>query len=91
MRMTSKSDALRATVKDLARRRDELRLKMHLAKADAKSEWEKAEQKWERIQTDLDRAEQGSGEAVDDIRKGVKALTDEVSDAYKRIRSTISA
>jgi gas vesicle protein len=73
------------------RRRDELRLKMHLAKADAKAEWEKAEQKWERIQKDLDRAEKETGETVDDIRKGVKTLADEVSDAYKRIRSTISA
>jgi hypothetical protein len=89
--MTPKSNALQTTVTDLARRRDELRLKMHLAKADAKAEWERAERKWERIQSDLDRAEQGAGDAMDDIRKGVQTLAEEVSDAYKRIRSTISA
>lgn len=82
---------LQSAVTDLARRRDELRLKMHLAKADARAEWEKAELKWSKIQNDLKRAGEGTAEAAGDIRDGVQALMGEVADAYKRIRAAISA
>ena len=89
--MTPRIDTLRSAVMDLERRRDELRLKLHLAKADARDEWERTEQKWERVRTDLQRAQQGTGKAVEEIAGGVQNLIDEISNSYKRIRSTISS
>jgi len=87
--MTSER-SLQSAVQDLERRRDELKLKMHLAKADAKAEWDNAERKWEQIRTELKRAEQGGGEAMADVRDGAKKLVNEVTGAYERIRDQIA-
>lgn len=40
--LTVTRESLRRTVDELARRRDDLRLTLHLASADARAEWDKA-------------------------------------------------
>jgi len=89
--MAAESTPLHEKVRDLERRRDELKLKMHLAKADARAEWEKAEHKWTEVRRDLKQAEIGAGQALEDIGRGVGALVDEIGDAYKRIRGSLSS
>ena len=80
---------LETLVDELKQRRDEIRVRLHLAKADLKDEWETLEKKWrhfERKAQDLGReARVTAGEvgaalhlAVDELRKGYARMRQQV-------------
>ena len=76
-------------VENLKQQRDELRVKMHLAAADAKDEWDKLEQKWGHFEA---KARQVGGQAADaskDIWQATKDLGGEIKEGYDRIRKTL--
>ena len=70
--------------------RDELKLHLHLAKADARDEWHHLEEKWENFH---ERAS-GVGEAASEVSKDVGAATgilgEEIKKGYERIRRAIN-
>jgi CBS domain-containing protein len=69
--------------------RDELRLQIHLARADALDEWEKAEAKWFRIQSQLSMSEAGAAKAAKEATVARKQLVREMSDGYARVRESL--
>jgi CBS domain-containing protein len=69
--------------------RDELRLQIHLARADALDEWEKAEAKWFRIQSQLSMTEAGAAKAAKEATVAWKQLVREMSDGYARVRESL--
>ncbi|MFW2403737.1 MAG: hypothetical protein ACN4GT_03145 [Gammaproteobacteria bacterium] len=71
---------------DLRQARDELRVQMHLAKADARDEWEKLEAKWEDFEKKLDKAGDVAEDAAEDVGKALSALGEEIKSGYERIR-----
>ena len=76
-------------VENLKQQRDELRVKMNLAAADAKDEWEKLEKQWGHFEA---KAKQVGGEtagASKDVWDAVKDLGSEIKDGYDRIRKTL--
>jgi CBS domain-containing protein len=73
----------------LRQARDELRLQIHLAKADAQEEWEKAEAKWFRMQSSLSIAEEGASHAAKDATAAWKQLMKEIGDGYARVRQSL--
>ena len=71
-------------VADLKQKRDELRLKMHLASKEAQDEWEELEEKMQELSS---RAELGkTGEGLGDA---LGRLGEELKLGYKRIRNAI--
>jgi vacuolar-type H+-ATPase subunit D/Vma8 len=71
-------------VTDLKRKRDELRLKIHLASKEAQDEWEELEEKMQEFSS---RAELGkTGEGLGDA---LGKLGQELKLGYKRIRNAI--
>lgn len=71
-------------VADLKQKRDELRLKMHLASKEAQDEWEELEEKMQEFSS---RAQLGkTGEGVGDA---LGKLGQELKLGYKRLRSAI--
>ncbi|MFC1895934.1 hypothetical protein ACFL0Q_04645 [Thermodesulfobacteriota bacterium] len=44
--MSALREELETVVDNLARKRDELKVQIHLAKAEVRQEWEEAEKKW---------------------------------------------
>lgn len=66
--------------------RDELRVKMHLAKADARDEWEKLEGKWDEAQTKFAEVKKAVGESGESIEAAARLLADELLKGYERIR-----
>jgi hypothetical protein len=73
----------------LRRERDELRVRMHLAKLDLRQEWDVLEHRWEQVRA-------RSGGALREARskgKEVVAVADsvlkEIRDGYKRIRAAL--
>lgn len=72
-------------VSQLKQLRDELRLKLHLAKAEARDEWEKAEAKWNQLRQELPRLDDAKDDAIDALTGSARRLASEIRQAYTRI------
>ena len=71
-------------VTDLKQKRDELRLKMHLASKEVQDEWEELEDKMQEFSSraELGKTSEGLGDAL-------TRLGEELKLGYKRIRNAI--
>ena len=75
-------------VAELKRLRDEAKLQIHLASADAKTEWEKLEVKWKEYQRDFDtKAAVASDKAEADFDK----FTADLKDGYNKMLESLKA
>jgi predicted nucleic acid-binding Zn-ribbon protein len=75
----------------LAEIRDELRVQLKLAKADAQEEWNKLEVTWERVQEELQRVATHTKEPVQNIGAAARQLLDELKQGYERVRAQVKA
>lgn len=66
--------------------RDELRVKLHLAKADARDEWEELERKWAEAQAKFALVRKAAGESSEGIESAARLLGEELLKGYERIR-----
>ncbi len=84
----NKVSDLETTRQKLAQTRDELKLKLHLAKADARDEWDELEKKWhhfERRAVGVQRESEATAKAVwGDLKEVVKDL----QEGYARMRNS---
>ena len=71
-------------VADLKQKRDELRLKIHLASKEAQDEWDELEEKMEKFSSraELDKTGEGIGDALGKVGEELKL-------GYQRIRNAI--
>ena len=71
-------------VADLKQKRDELRLKIHLASKEAQDEWEELEEKMQEFSSraELGKTSEGLGDALG-------KLGEELKTGYKRVRNAI--
>jgi predicted nucleic acid-binding Zn-ribbon protein len=76
-------------VENLKQQRDELRVKMHLAAADAKDQWDELEGKWEHFEAKARQAGEQAAEASKGIWDAARELGAEIKDGYDRIRKTL--
>jgi len=74
---------------DLRQTRDELRVQMHLAKADARDDWDNLEKKWDEFQGKLDKVEDAAEDSAKDVGGALAALGDEIKAGYQRIRDAM--
>lgn len=79
MEIENKFDQL---VDRLRTERDEIRVKIHLGKMEAKDEWEEAEEAWEKFEQEV-RAQASRS------KKTAAELGDELSKTYHRIREIL--
>ena len=86
--MTTTTDRLHETVDKLARQRDQLRLQMHLASAEAQAEWQRAETKWKAVQAKIAEAKKATGDQVDKIRKAADDVIGELATTYRNIEAS---
>ncbi len=70
----------------LLQQRDELRVRLHLAKADASDEWEALERKWAEARGKFDQVRQSAGESMGEIEAAARLLGEEIKNGYERIR-----
>ncbi len=70
--------------------RDELELQMHLAKAEARDEWERLEKKWNHFQSKAASVSDAASEASKDVATATHVLADELKHGYQRIREAIA-
>ena len=82
-------DEINKLGESLKQQRDELELKLHLLNLDAKEEWEKAEQNWERFEEKTAQLGKAGKEASKDVGAAVKLLGEELKRAYERVRKSL--
>jgi hypothetical protein len=73
----------------LTQARDELKVQMHLAKAEAKTEWAKLENTWQRVQEQIQQTRSGTEQPVKDLGSAVRNLMDELKRGYARVREQL--
>lgn len=67
--------------------RDELRLQMHLGKAEAKKEWSKLEGQWQQVEQELGRIGHHAQVPLEEIGRATRSLMDELKTGYKRMKN----
>ncbi len=91
--MAASNERMNELVQELKQYRDELRLKMHLAKADARDEWEKLEQRWDaferRFDDQKDAVEDFVEGASDKIEESLERVAGEIKQSYQRLRAKL--
>ncbi len=84
--MANSMEGLQKIAEYLKRQRDELMLKLHLAKADARDEWAKLEVQWEDVKTKMDTVRQEAEKTTESVSTGLGLVLDELKQGYERIR-----
>lgn len=87
--MSDLGDKLDEMLEALKTERDELRVQLHLLKADARDEWETVEQRWEHLEGRLKKAGTQAAESGEDVAAAGKQLAEEIGMAYQRIRKSL--
>ena len=73
----------------LKRVRDELRVQVHLGKAEAQELWEAMEHKWHEAESKLTRVARDAEEPLHEIGEAARSLLREIRDGYKQIRESL--
>ncbi|MBK6424487.1 MAG: hypothetical protein IPI38_00880 [Gemmatimonadetes bacterium] len=76
-------------VTDLEQERDELKLRIHLAKAEGRDELQKLDAKLAELRFRADSAGTEARDAMDDIGEAAKKLAAEVREGFDRVRKTL--
>jgi len=76
-------------VQKIEQQRDEILLKIHLAKAEVKDEWAVAEKKWEHLKSKTPVVARESGESMKDVGAAVKLVGEELLRSYERIKKVL--
>jgi hypothetical protein len=71
------------------RERDELRVRVHLAKLELREEWDALERKWELVRARSGGAMRGARGAGKQLGTAAGALLGEIREGYKRIRAAL--
>lgn len=84
--MTERREKLQSLLQRLETERDELKVKIGLAKLEAKEEWTEMEEKLDRLRGRMKRLRDEADDASDDIGEAFELLGDEIKEGFSRIR-----
>jgi len=87
--MTTMRERLTEMLEKLEQERDELKVRMHLGKAEAREEWEKLDVRVGELRARLDKAGDEAGDVLDDVGAAAKLLGEEIRQGFARIRRTL--
>lgn len=76
-------------VQQLGRQRDELRVKMSLAKLEAREEWEKLEKQWARLKANAPQMREELGTTAGNVGATLHKVAVEIRDGYVRLRKLL--
>lgn len=80
---------LNEVIAKMERERDELRLQLHLAKAEARDELARVDEKMAELKARAAVIDDEARDALDDIGGAARALADEVRAGYERVRKLL--
>jgi CBS domain-containing protein len=73
----------------LRRLRDELRVQIHLGRAEAKERWDALEHRWSDVEAKLRLVRREAGEPLHDVRGALRGLLREIRDGYRHIKDAL--
>lgn len=76
-------------IEELRQGRDELKVQIHLAKAEATDLWHETEGKWQHLRSQLDKIENGAGDTAKDVGAAAILAAEEIQKGYERLRQYI--
>jgi chromosome segregation ATPase len=79
----------RQVMEKLRQERDEIRLKLHLGKAELKEEWDALERKWEHLEGRMKGVAEEARESSREVGAAFGVVADELGEAYRRIRGKL--
>ena len=87
--MSEKRDMLGDLIESLKQQRDELGLQMHLGKAEAKEEWERVQEKLDKLSDDFEPIKDAVGQSTDGLLASLGLVADEIKESFRRIRKAL--
>ena len=69
--------------------RDEVRVQLHLGKAEAREAWDEIEKRWHQLEGKLQAVREGSREDLGEIRETARRLAREIRDGYRHLKSLL--
>lgn len=72
-------------LEELKQERDELRIRVHLAKMETSEEWQKLEHKLQKFESKVKELGDATADASKDMGAAVKLLGEEIGDGFKKI------
>jgi hypothetical protein len=75
----------------LKQQRDEIRLKLHLASAELKDEWEESEREWGHFKDKVAEVVDDSKETTAEFLEKTRIVGEELKSAYKNIHRRLSS
>lgn len=83
------ADSLEREIALLEQARDELKLQLGLAKAEASAEWKRLETSYKRLEDELVRARSELSGPIRELGSAAKGLVDELGRGYARLKDAI--
>jgi hypothetical protein len=87
--MTERDDRLQRLLTRLEKERDELKLKMGLAKLEGREEWTDVEGKLDRLRGRMKVVQEEAGDSSGDVGAALEVLGEEIKAAFERIRKVL--
>ena len=87
--MTEREDRLQSLLTRLEQERDELKLKIGLAKLEGREEWTDLETKLDRLRGRMKVVQEEAGDSSGDVGAALEVLGEEIKAAFDRIRKVL--
>jgi hypothetical protein len=87
--MTEKNQELQKLIDDLKRQRDEIHVRLHLAKAEVKDEWARLERTWEHVRAKMEVVGREAGKAAEEVGAALRLAAEELRVGYARVRKLL--
>ena len=87
--MSATRSLLTEMISSLRQQRDELALQLHLGKAEAKDEFNKARCKLDKLMEDYEPVKDAIGESAENVLESLKLVGEEVLRSFNRVRKSL--
>jgi hypothetical protein len=87
--MTDHETDLDELLDKLKQGRDELYVKIHLGKAEAKEMWQQTEDKWRHLRSELDSIDKDTDDVAKDVGAAAMVLAEEIKLGYERLKKLL--
>lgn len=87
--MADLNEKLHEEIEELRQVRDELRVKLHLGKAEIAERWDEVEKKWSHLEAKAKQLKEESQDSLEEIGSAAKLLAEEVRKGFANLRERI--
>lgn len=87
--MSEERNEISELLKQLARQREELRLKLSLAGMEARDEWERLEKQWRHLKEKAPQIRAELGTTAEGVAASLRKAAEEIHDGYVRLRKRL--